>query len=94
MLIILVGNKSDLESQRQVPTDEGKAFARKNDLMFFETSAKTSVGVEETFTQATKMIYQGVLNNKYDTEGEAIGIKPGNMQVKERYTNLQTGEKQ
>lgn len=42
MLIILVGNKCDLENQRQVPKDEAEAFARKNDLIFFETSAKTS----------------------------------------------------
>lgn len=57
MLIILVGNKSDLAAQRQVPTDEGAAFARKNDLIFFETSAKTAIGVDETFLAATKEIY-------------------------------------
>ena len=79
MLIILVGNKSDLNDQRQVPTEEAQAFARKNDLLFFETSAKTSAGVEETFVSATKQIYQGILTKKYDTEGEATGIKPGNM---------------
>ena len=96
MVIILVGNKSDLEETRQVPSEEGAAFARKNDLFFFETSAKTAAGVEETFTQATKQIYQGILDKKYDMEGDAIGIKPGNAQLPAssggRYANLQTGD--
>lgn len=35
------------------------------------------------------------MEDKYDTEGEAIGIKAGNMTVQKsnRYTNLQAGEK-
>ena len=90
MLIVLIGNKSDLEDQRQVSTEEGIQFARRNDLIFFETSAKTSTGVEETFTQVTKQIYQGVLSQKYDSDGEAVGIKPGNAAVPAtaRYQNL------
>ena len=54
MLIILVGNKNDLADKRQVTKEEAEAFARKNDLIFFETSAKTSSGVEETFVTAAK----------------------------------------
>ena len=57
MLIILVGNKNDLTDKRQVPKEEAEAFARKNELIFFETSAKTSSGVEETFVHAAKAIY-------------------------------------
>ena len=57
MLVVLVGNKADLEDQRQVQTEEGEAFAKRNELIFFETSAKTSMGVEEVFTRATKEIY-------------------------------------
>ncbi len=79
MLIVLIGNKNDLNDQRQVSFEEGQAFAKRNELIFFETSAKTANGVEETFTQATKQIYQGVIAQKYDTDGEAIGIKPGNV---------------
>ena len=81
MVIVLVGNKSDLEDSRQVSTEEGQAFAKRNDLIFFETSAKTSAGVEETFVRATKQIYQGILNNAFDMDGEAIGIKVGNTPV-------------
>jgi Ras-related protein Rab-11A len=40
--ILLVGNKVDLTDQRQVPTEEGKEFARANGLFFWETSGKTN----------------------------------------------------
>ena len=38
--LILVGNKSDLEGQRQVSQTVAKTFAKDNNLMFLETSAK------------------------------------------------------
>ena len=37
--LVLVGNKKDLE--RKVTVDEGKNFAKKEGMIFFETSAKT-----------------------------------------------------
>merc|ERR1719270_304071 len=49
MVIMLIGNKSDLENRRQVSTEEGEAFAQKHGLMFLETSAKTAENVEEAF---------------------------------------------
>ena len=79
MTIILVGNKKDLESEREVSYEEGAEFAKKNKLIFFETSAKTAENVEATFISATKMIFQNIQKgNVYDLANEAIGIKPGN----------------
>ncbi len=40
--IMLIGNKMDLEAERQVTTDEGKAFAEKFEMFFWETSAKSN----------------------------------------------------
>jgi Ras-related protein Rab-14 len=40
-VIFLVGNKSDLEAQRDVTYEEAKAFADENGLTFIECSAKT-----------------------------------------------------
>lgn len=40
--VILVGNKIDLADQRQVTTDEGRDFAQKHGLFFWETSGKTN----------------------------------------------------
>lgn len=49
---IILGNKGDLKSDRQVQKDEGQKISSKlGALMFLETSAKTGEGVEAAFTQ-------------------------------------------
>jgi Ras-related protein Rab-2A len=45
-MVMLIGNKADLDSRRQVSTEEGERFAKENGLIFLETSAKTSFNVE------------------------------------------------
>lgn len=47
MVIMLIGNKCDLDQRRQVSTEEGERFAKDNNLIFMETSAKTAFNVEE-----------------------------------------------
>ncbi|XP_065188389.1 ras-related protein Rab-5B-like [Sycon ciliatum] len=47
--IALAGNKLDLNATRSVSTEEGKAYADEQDLLFFETSAKSNANVNEMF---------------------------------------------
>jgi len=54
--MVVVGNKSDLESERQVSTQEGMDLARSFGAPFFESSAKTRVNVEESFYQLVREI--------------------------------------
>ena len=49
IVIMLVGNKSDLRHLRAVPTEEAKSFAEANQLSFIETSALDSTNVETAF---------------------------------------------
>jgi hypothetical protein len=49
MIIALVGNKSDLEDGRRIRTDEARAYAEENGVLFMETSAKTAQNVSEIF---------------------------------------------
>lgn len=49
MVIMLIGNKVDLNHRRVVTTEEGQKFAQDNGLIFIETSAKTAANVEEVF---------------------------------------------
>lgn len=49
IVIMLVGNKSDLRHLRAVPTDEAKQFAAENGLSFIETSALDASNVELSF---------------------------------------------
>jgi len=55
IIIALAGNKADLaddeENGRQVTFEEGKEYASETGALFFETSAKTSAGVQELFTE-------------------------------------------
>ena len=46
-LIYLIGNKMDLEESRKISQEEGKIFAKDNNLRFFEVSCKTGEGISE-----------------------------------------------
>jgi small GTP-binding protein len=60
MVVMLVGNKCDMDSKRVVPTEEGMRFARENDCLFIETSAKTAQNVDEAFENTARTIYQNI----------------------------------
>ena len=47
---ILCGNKIDLSESREVSTEEGMNKAEENDMLFFETSAKELINVDEMFS--------------------------------------------
>ena len=57
--IILIGNKSDLEENRQVTIEDAKEFIKENEISFFqETSAKTGKNTKEVFEEAAKILYK------------------------------------
>ncbi len=54
--MVLVGNKVDLERNREVTTSEGESLARSWGVPFFESSAKTRHNIEECFISIVKTI--------------------------------------
>lgn len=50
-VIMLVGNKSDLEDERKISKQKGLEYAEKNKLAFYEVSAKDGTNVELIFTK-------------------------------------------
>jgi GTPase SAR1 family protein len=70
MVIMLIGNKSDLESRREVKKEEGEAFAREHGLVFMETSARTAANVEEAFINTAKEIYEKIQEGVFDINNE------------------------
>jgi Ras-related protein Rab-2A len=62
IVVILVGNKVDLEHMRVVSTEEGAQFAEDNELIFIETSAKTGFNVDKAFLESARIIYQNIQN--------------------------------
>lgn len=73
MAIALVANKCDL-SERAVSAAEGAAFAKRHGLLFFEASAKTGQGVNETFTSVARDVCRRVRHGTVDLRDSACGI--------------------
>lgn len=69
IVIILIGNKTDLEDQRTVPTEDAKEFAQKEGLFFLETSALDATNVEESFSTLLSEIFN-IVNKKNLVAGE------------------------
>lgn len=77
MVIMLIGNKSDLDHRRQVSKEEGEKFAKEHGLIFLETSAKTAANVEEAFINTAQKIYENISSGNMDVTNETHGIKVG-----------------
>jgi len=61
-VVVLAGNKRDLETLRQVPSADGEAIARQADLFFSEVSAKDGYHVDELFSSlGEQLLSQGLL---------------------------------
>jgi small GTP-binding protein len=73
IVIMLVGNKSDLRHLRAVPTDEARSFAERNGVSFIETSALDSSNVEQAFIQILTSIHRIVSQRTLDVSE----TKPG-----------------
>ncbi|KAL5226124.1 hypothetical protein ABZP36_012763 [Zizania latifolia] len=58
IVIMLVGNKSDLEDERAVSTEDAKEFAEKENLFFLETSALQATNVENAFQTVLTEIFK------------------------------------
>ena len=56
VILLLVGNKADMEAQRQVSTEEAQQYAQSLNLAYMETSAKTGHNVRELFTQIAQAL--------------------------------------
>ncbi|KAF8543787.1 GTP-binding protein yptV1 [Trichophaea hybrida] len=82
IVIMLVGNKSDLRHLRAVPTDDSKAFAAENHLSFIETSALDASNVELAFQNILTEIYRIVSSKQleggdvpsFNTDGRPIDV--------------------
>ena len=71
--IILVGNKKDLE-KREVSEKEGKEFAKKYGLKYFETSAKNGYNIEEIFIDSCIKVNKKIQKGEINLDDSNCGI--------------------
>ena len=81
IVVMLVGNKSDLRHLRAVETDEAMAFSEQHNLAFIETSALDASGVDTAFQRILTEIYR--LMSRRNMQAEEAANAP----------NLTTGQK-
>jgi GTPase KRas protein len=59
--VVLVGNKSDKTTEREVSTHEGRALAQKLGCKFLEASAKNCMGVEDPFYDVVRQLQRQLI---------------------------------
>jgi len=74
-VIFLIGNKGDLEAQRDVTFEEARQFAEENGLTFLETSAKTGERVEEAFQETARSIFANIQDGSLDLNAAESGVQ-------------------
>ncbi|KAE8723862.1 Ras-related protein RABA5d [Hibiscus syriacus] len=88
---MLVGNKCDLETIRDLSIEEGKTLAEEEDMFFMETSALGSTNVKEAFELVIREIYnvsRKVLNS--DTYKPELTVNRVSLAKTETDASMQT----
>eukprot|EP01120_Amphizonella_sp_Union-15-10_P006273 TRINITY_DN1982_c0_g2_i1.p1 TRINITY_DN1982_c0_g2~~TRINITY_DN1982_c0_g2_i1.p1 ORF type:complete len:195 (-),score=35.54 TRINITY_DN1982_c0_g2_i1:113-697(-) len=67
--MIILGNKCDLEAEREVTMIEGQSLAKGINCPFLETSAKARINVEEAFYEVVREIRKWNSKEKEDDGG-------------------------
>uniref|UniRef100_A0ACD5VHY6 Uncharacterized protein n=1 Tax=Avena sativa TaxID=4498 RepID=A0ACD5VHY6_AVESA len=84
IVVMLVGNKSDLRHLVAVSTEDGQEYAESESLYFMETSALDATNVDSAFAEVLTQIYQIASRKNVDagedgssapSKGEKINVK-------------------
>lgn len=74
VIIMLVGNKTDLSDKRQVAIDEGEKKARELNVMFIESSAKSGYNVKQLFRRVAAAL-PGMESPEQKNDKDLIEVK-------------------
>jgi Ras-related protein Rab-6A len=83
VIIMLVGNKTDLSDKRQVSTDEGERKAKELNVMFIETSAKAGYNVKQLFRRVAAAL-PGMESTEPKKDGDMTEVILKDTPVPER----------
>lgn len=76
VIIMLVGNKTDLQDKRQVTLEEGEKKAKELDVMFIETSAKSGYNVKQLFRRVASALPGMEQTEKSKEDIVDVDLKP------------------
>ncbi|XP_062231889.1 ras-related protein RIC2-like [Phragmites australis] len=90
IVVMLIGNKSDLRHLVAVSTEDGKEFAEAESMYFMETSALDATNVDNAFAEVLTQIYQIVSKKSVEApeEGSAVPGKGEKLNVKDDVSAL------
>ncbi|CAD5320295.1 unnamed protein product [Arabidopsis thaliana] len=80
-VIMLVGNKADLNHLRAISTEEVKDFAERENTFFMETSALEAINVENAFTEVVTQIYRVVSKKALDAGDDPTTALPKGQMI-------------
>ncbi|PSS29041.1 Ras-related protein [Actinidia chinensis var. chinensis] len=72
IVVILIGNKSDLRHLVAVSTEDGKSFAERESLFFMETSALEATNVDNAFAEVLTQIYRIVSKKAMEAADDGV----------------------
>ena len=82
-IVCLVGNKTDIlennENKREIYYEEAMEFAKKYNMLFFETSAKNNSNVDNCFEELLQQIYNEKRKSGKGQLLDSIIIKKGDI---------------
>lgn len=81
IVILLVGNKSDLDNLRVINDTDATQFAKKEKLAFIETSALESTNVELAFHQILNEIYNVRQKKQSPASEDSISVQPRGKKI-------------
>ena len=88
-VIILIGNKSDLDDKREVSKEEGESKAQMNKFAFMETSAKDNNNVQKAFETLFSEIVKIYKNkNNIDLNDNKEGDEGAKKNMKENRNTI------
>ena len=93
--VFLIGNKVDLEKEREVTTEQGENYCKQNKIdLFMESSAKTGLNTQNIFLKAAELLfdnYNKYQNKKNENENEDDDNKDENKVLNDESRNPSKG---
>ena len=83
-VLFVVGNKLDLVDERQISTEQGEEVAKELNAIYFEVSAKSSIGIDDLFVR--------IAEESFKKLGSATQVETNKVQLEQTTTKKKDGK--